>query len=654
VALDNNEALRIDDIQGKRFSPQQLSVWLKWVLFIGLLAFIVILPFHLVLKRLFLDPWGTYWKEILLGLLVLVWGILSLLQRKFPIRLTELNRAVLFYLGLVLLRLILDRAGIVTAWGFYIWVLYLPLFWLVGAVLAERAERLQLLLRLMVATGGVVALGGIIEFVFNVSLWPSVEMLQRQGFSDVFVYGTQLRRVYFVFDSPTTLANSLGLLLPIAIALGLTSTGIKWRLFAFVNALLMGICLVVTFSRGVWIATAISILLVIVLGGYVFRDQLPQLQIPRRTKILALIPLGVLVFSALLVVWIVITSDVRGVTDPGTLELSYEAYTAVPVSMEGASLLEEEPVFGEIEIQEWTLFDPILQQDDYRKVIYEHPPEVDKREIIYRVPIPVQGGLLFAIALSPEVWTPEKGDGASFKVFLSDPNQTGDGEFVFDRYINPKHNPTDRRWRNYLVDLRSWAGETVDLSLITECGPAGDCNFDWAGWADMRVVSVQQGFFEESMAPENPALRHILSIFDWAEDETNRDRLAAWRTGLSAWQSNPIWGSGLGTTGVAALNTQPDRAYVTESQFLKSLVELGVPGLLVLGYLWYAIGKTGLSALLQSQDKNRKILYLGLLGSLLVIFIEGWVYQNLEVKQVNAAFWTISGILAYLAGASSD
>jgi hypothetical protein len=654
VALDNNEALRIDNIQGKRFSPQQLSVWLKWVLFIGLLAFIVILPFHLVLKRLFLDPWGTYWKEILLGLLVLVWGILCLLQRKFPIRLTELNRAVLFYLGLVLLRLILDRAGIVTAWGFYIWVLYLPLFWLVGAVLAERAERLQLLLRLMVATGGVVALGGIIEFVLNISLWPSVEMLQRQGFSDVFVYGTQLRRVYFVFDSPTTLANSLGLLLPIAIALGLTNTGIKWRLFAFINALLMGICLVVTFSRGVWIATAISILLVIVLGGYVFRDQLPQLQIPRRTKILALIPLGVLVFSALLVVWIVITSDVRGVTDPGTLELSYEAYTAVPVSMEGASLLEEEPVFGEIEIQEWTLFDPILRQDDYRKVIYEHPPEVDKREIIYRVPIPAQGGLLFAIALSPEVWTPEKGDGASFKVFLSDPNQTGDGEFVFDRYINPKHNPTDRRWRNYLVDLRSWAGETVDLSLITECGPAGDCNFDWAGWADMRVVSVQQGFFEESMAPENPALRHILSIFDWAEDETNRDRLAAWRTGLSAWQSNPIWGSGLGTTGVAALNTQPDRAYVTESQFLKSLVELGVPGLLVLGYLWYAIGKTGLSALLQSQDKNRKILYLGLLGSLLVIFIEGWVYQNLEVKQVNAAFWTISGILAYLAGASSD
>jgi hypothetical protein len=651
VALENNETLRIDEIKGKRFTQEKFSFWLKRILLIGLLAFIVILPFHLVLKRLLLDPWGTYWKEILLGVLVLVWATLSLLERRFPIRWSELNRAVLFYLGLVLLRVILDRAGIVTAWGFYIWVLYLPLVWLVQAVLNERAERLKLLLGLMVATGGVVALGGIIEFVLNVSLWPSAEMLQRQGFSDVFVYGTQLRRVYFVFDSPTTLANSLGLLLPIAIALGLVSKGIKWRLFAFSSALLMLVCLVVTFSRGVWIATSVSVLLVLVLGVYVFRDQVPQLQILRRTKILALIPLGIITFSAVIVVWIVTTSDVRGVTDPGTLELSFEAYTEIPVTLEVTSLLDEEPVFGEIEIQEWTLFDPIMQQDDYRKVIYEHPPEVDKREIIYRVSMPEEGGLLFAIALSPEVWTPDKGDGASFKIFITDPNSSADGEFVFNRYINPKHNPTDRRWRNYLVNLRPWAGATVDVSLITECGPAADCRYDWAGWADVRVVSVQQGFYEQSMAAENPAIRHIFSIFDWAEDETNRDRLAAWRTGLSAWQSNPIWGSGLGTTGVAALNTQPDRAYVTESQFLKSLVELGVPGLFVLGYLWYAIGKTGLLALLKSDDKNQKLLLLGLLGSLLVIFIEGWVYQNLEVKQVNAAFWTISGILAYLAGA---
>jgi hypothetical protein len=102
---------------------------------------------------------------------VLVWGILSLLQRKFPIRLTELNRAVLYLPrpGVVALdfrsRRDCDRLGVLYLGAVLAIVLVGS-----GAVLAERAERLQLLLGLMVATGGVVALGGIIEFVLNISL----------------------------------------------------------------------------------------------------------------------------------------------------------------------------------------------------------------------------------------------------------------------------------------------------------------------------------------------------------------------------------------------------------------------------------------------------------------------------------------------------
>jgi hypothetical protein len=37
-----------------------------------------------------------------------------------------------------------------------------------------------------------------------------------------------------------------------------------------------------------------------------------------------------------------------------------------------------------------------------------------------------------------------------------------------------------------------------------------------------------------------------------------------------------------------------------------------------------------------------------------VVFIEGWIYQNLEVKQVNAYFWTIVGMVAYLAKPNDD
>jgi O-antigen ligase len=222
------------------------------------------------------------------------------------------------------------------------------------------------------------------------------------------------------------------------------------------------------------------------------------------------------------------------------------------------------------------------------------------------------------------------------------------------RYINPKHNPSDRRWRNFLVDLSPWAGRTVNLSLITTGGPADDWTFDWGGWAELQVVSVEPDVFASARS-KNAVLRHTTSILDWVRDETNRDRLAAWRQALGAWRGAPLWGNGLGSTGVAALRTHPESAFVTESQVLKALVELGLPGLLALGFLWFQIGRVGLRAYRTADDPTRQTLLLGILTGLLIVFIEGWVYQNLEVKQVNAYFWTLVGTLAFLArGRNSD
>ena len=120
---------------------------------------------------------------------------------------------------------------------------------------------------------------------------------------------------------------------------------------------------------------------------------------------------------------------------------------------------------------------------------------------------------------------------------------------------------------------------------------------------------------------------------------------------MSSWEAAPLWGNGLGTTGVAALRTQPERAFVTESQVLKALTELGVLGLLALAFLWFQIARIAIKTYRKANaDGTSRILLLGIMTSLLIIFIEGFVYQNLEVKQVNAYFWTLTGMLAFLAG----
>ncbi len=629
----------------KTGSWQKLADVLDVVIFGGLLCFLVLMPFHLVIKKLVPDPVGTYWKEGLLGILLVLWLLRSALVRRSLLPRTGLDWAVLFYVGLLLLRFVLDYTWAGT-WGLYVSVMYLPLFWLVPSVLASRPRRLMTITWLLVAVGAGVSVGGLAEFIWNVPLWPSPEMVRMHGFPGVFIYGTNIRRVYFTFDSPTTLANTLAILLPLALTLLLISRRIIARLAAGLAAVLIAACIVVTFSRGIWVASVFSLA---VMGAWILRSTRSRGSIQRLWKPLLAIG-GSLVVIGLAwgIVWFA-WHPWQNSTYQGVVELSATDYRQAPTTGTGQDLLQIEPDYGDAVLQDWSLLDPIAIEQDARTVIYQHPPETGKAEYIYTVQVPENGAMRFAIALAPDVWSPAMGDGVSFQVYVKSLDPSDNGDFVFQRYVNPKDNTTDRRWRNFLVDLSPWAGKTVHLSLITNAGPVGDWSFDWAGWAAPAIVNVEPGYFAASDT-EDAIVRHTSSIMDWAQDETNRDRLAAWSQGLNAWRAAPLWGNGLGTTGVAALRARPKKALVPESQVLKALVELGPLGLLALAFLWFQIARTGLLAYRAAEDRTHKLFLMGVLTSLLVVFVEGWVYQNLEVKQVNAYFWTLVGVVAFLAG----
>ena len=633
-------------VSAQNASPRQRADPLDLLMFGGLLLFLLLLPVHLVIKELIPGPVGTYWKEILLGLLVLLWFIRSLLARRLLLTRTPLDWVVLVYAGVFLLRFFLDHSWWVGAWGLYASVMYLPVFWVVATVLGERPARLLPLLSALVGVGALVALGGLAEFVWNVPLWPSAEMTQQHGFPGVFIYGTNIRRVYFTFDSPTTLANTLAMLLPLALVLILVSRHWLARVVAGLAAVLMAACIVVTFSRGIWLATVLSLAVMgvwIVFSSPSGRDAVRRMWRPLLIVGGAVALLG-LAWAAAWLAW----APWEDSTYEGVVELSPQAYRAVPVTGASQDLLSQRPVAEQGIVQIWSVPDPIDGENDVRNVLYEHPPQTGRSEIVYLVEAPEAGALRFAIAMSPDVWSPSKGDGVRFQVFVAEPGAPGERQSVFVRYINPKHNVSDRRWRNFLVDLSPWAGKTVQLSLITDAGGAGDWAFDWAGWAEPEVVRVEPDYFA-SAETEGAIVRHTRSILDWARDETNRDRLAAWSQALTAWNTAPLWGTGLGTTGVAALRTEPESAFVTESQVLKALVELGLLGLLALVLLWFQIARVGLRTLKASGDPPQRILLIGILTGLLVVFVEGLVYQNLEVKQVNAYFWTLVGTIAFLA-----
>lgn len=632
------------EMQTKTSMKPLFDLWLDRIITGGLLIFLALLPFHLVIKQLVPDPAGTYWKESLLAVLLLLWLGRCVLARKVLLSGTALDLPVLLYLGVILLRMLFDGSGSVALWGAYISILYLPLFWLVPLALRRYPRLVSGLLTGLTALGGLAALGGILEFLMDKPLWPSVELISRQGYPDMYVYGTHLRRVYFVFDSPATLANTLAMILPLALVLVFQPRRWWMRLAAGGAAVLMFTAILLTFSRGIWVALALTAAVVV----------LVRMISDRQWKfLLRAMMMGLAALTVLAVVWLS-TPVSNPEVNRYAVELLPDAYQRVPLGQQPVSLRQMTPAEGEPEKQEWTLFDPIQQRDDQRQVIYTHPKTDAPMQVIYEVTVPERGILRVAIALSPAVWTPEKGDGVNFKIYIQEKG-ADQGKFVFIRYINPKANPKDRRWRNYAVDLSAWSGRQVNLYLIAEAGPAGDYSYDWAGWAGLDLGTAPNGYIAANWpVPQNQVAAHLASITDWTRDESNRDRLAAWNQGIAAWKQNPMWGRGLGTTGVAALRTQPETAFVTESQVLKSLVELGLAGLFIWGFLWFSIGRFIWNAFRAQANPWEKLLALGLMGSLLIVFIDGLVYQNLEVKQVNAIFWTLAGLLAFMGVKSKE
>ena len=126
-----------------------------------------------------------------------------------------------------------------------------------------------------------------------------------------------------------------------------------------------------------------------------------------------------------------------------------------------------------------------------KRIIFAHPPA----QISYRIQIPTNMRLDFFSNISPEVWKLGTGDGVQFNVNLDD----GQGfQTIFSTYLDPKNIIDQRHWVESSVDLGDWAGQTITITLSTECGPNNNCDYDWAGWGEPRLVQpVVYKFIEQ-------------------------------------------------------------------------------------------------------------------------------------------------------------
>lgn len=134
-----------------------------------------------------------------------------------------------------------------------------------------------------------------------------------------------------------------------------------------------------------------------------------------------------------------------------------------------------------------------------RPAIFAHPVS----EISWRLRINPGAKLTFRIGLHPDSWA-TNGDGVTFEVLVR--GLVG-RTTIFSRHIDPAHHPEHQGWTNCSVDLGEYAGETREITLRTDPGPAGDPAYDWALWGDPQLMSDGR-----RVAPDDAGRPHVFLV----------------------------------------------------------------------------------------------------------------------------------------------
>jgi hypothetical protein len=203
-----------------------------------------------------------------------------------------------------------------------------------------------------------------------------------------------------------------------------------------------------------------------------------------------------------------------------------------------------------------------------KPVLYEHP---FYERLPFRTSItPGRREFFFSVAMQPAVYDgtiPLCGDGVDFRLEIRD--GAARLRLLYDRYVDPKHNPAERRWIPGSVDLSRYMGQDVELLFTTTAGPRGDTCAAWAGWGDPHFngdapaqAVFRKVYDHEIKIYECPDRLPRAALFSNAElaadDEAALARLAA--PSLDIFQTAVVTSTGLSQADLAAirrLSAQP-------------------------------------------------------------------------------------------------
>lgn len=106
-------------------------------------------------------------------------------------------------------------------------------------------------------------------------------------------------------------------------------------------------------------------------------------------------------------------------------------------------------------------------------------------ELRYSVTLAPDARLALGAALDPARDWPTNASAVRFEVEVV---ASGGRETVFDGFIDPPRNSGEPTWREAIVDLSRYGGQTVEIIFRTSGGDSGPDALDGVGWVEPGFV----------------------------------------------------------------------------------------------------------------------------------------------------------------------
>ena len=138
---------------------------------------------------------------------------------------------------------------------------------------------------------------------------------------------------------------------------------------------------------------------------------------------------------------------------------------------------------------------------------------------------------------------------------------------------------------------------------------------------------------ESTFQEKKPDLARIFNIYF---DESASARIYSWQDSFEAWKKNPILGRGI--TGHGFM----------DGQYIRTLPEIGVIGLLALLWLFWSIIKHSFSIYKKMDDELYKGLTLGFIAGFIGLATHAFTANTFIILRIMEPFWFIAAIIMSL------